>query len=49
MKLNELLSGIEVVSIIGGNMERNIGSVCTDSRRCSDGALFVAIKGVDTD
>jgi UDP-N-acetylmuramoyl-L-alanyl-D-glutamate--2,6-diaminopimelate ligase len=49
MKLSELLAGIEVVSISGGNMERDIESVQTDSRKCSRECLFIAVKGADTD
>lgn len=49
MKLSNLLAGIEVVNIIGGNLERNIEMVCTDSRKCSANSLFIAVKGADVD
>ena len=48
MKLNELLKKIKPIAIIG-NEDIDITGVHIDSRRISDGHLFIAIKGTQTD
>ena len=48
MKLNELLENIEVISN-NGNQLVEITSICSDSRKCKEGSLFIAIKGADND
>lgn len=48
MKLNELLIGIETNGI-QGERDREINSICTDSRKCTDGSLFIAVKGAEAD
>ena len=48
MKLKELLKNIKPIAIIG-NEDIDITGVHIDSRRISDGHLFIAIKGTQTD
>ncbi len=48
MKIIDLLEGIEVVSA-KGNLQREIVKICTDSRKCVDGSLFIAVKGTEND
>lgn len=48
MKLNELLENIEVI-YNNGNQLVEITSICSDSRKCKEGSLFIAIKGADND
>lgn len=48
MKLQELLSGIDVIEIVGDN-QINISGIVSDSRKTSKGSLFVALKGVQVD
>lgn len=44
MQLGKIIenSGVTAVS---GNVNLEIGSICSDSRKVSDGALFIAVKG----
>lgn len=44
MKLKELLKDSKA-TLITGNAETEISSVCSDSRKVSAGALFIAVKG----
>ncbi len=48
MKLKDLLSGIEVVEV-KGDLESGVSGIESDSRKCLDGYLFIAIKGVQVD
>ena len=48
MVLRELLKEIDVKSV-KGNIDADITSVCIDSRQVTPGALFVAIRGTQTD
>lgn len=48
MKLKDLLSDIEVVDI-AGDVEMDVKGIDSDSRKCEDGFLFIAIKGVQVD
>ena len=48
MKLEELLKKIEIVQLIG-SQEIDIAGVSIDSRKASDGHLFMAMKGTLTD
>ena len=48
MKLEEILSGINVVEI-KGNITREISGLEIDSRKIEPGHMFVAVKGTQTD
>ena len=48
MKLRQLLHGIKVLET-NANMEMEIGQVAYDSRKVTEGALFVAISGFASD
>jgi UDP-N-acetylmuramoyl-L-alanyl-D-glutamate--2,6-diaminopimelate ligase len=48
MKIEELLKGIEVVSVNGAK-NRDISGIEFDSRKVKTGSLFVAVKGYKTD
>ncbi len=48
MKIIDLLEDIEVVSATG-NLQAEIMSICTDSRKCVAGSLFIAVKGAEND
>jgi UDP-N-acetylmuramoyl-L-alanyl-D-glutamate--2,6-diaminopimelate ligase len=48
MKLEALLSAIQPVSV-EGPLDREISSLCYDSRRVREGALFFALRGEKTD
>lgn len=47
-RLSQLLSSISVEEIVG-DKEKNITAVVSDSRKARDGALFVAVRGVNVD
>lgn len=48
MRLNSLLQNIKTI-FIGGDTEKEIASICIDSRTVSKDSLFVAIKGTQAD
>ena len=48
MKLNKILSGLDIVSI-SGDSGRDISGLTFDSRTCRDGALFIAVSGTEAD
>ena len=48
MKLNNILNNIEY-EIIKGNLDININDICYDSRKVSEGSLFVALVGSSSD
>lgn len=48
MKLKDIIEGIGVVNTFG-DVEKEIDSIFTDSRKCTAGSLFIAVKGVDND
>ena len=48
MKLDEILSGINIVEI-KGNITREISGLEIDSRKIEPGHMFVAVKGTQTD
>ena len=48
MKLQELLKNIPVTGI-SGDKEKEISGIVYDSRKVSEGSMFVAIKGVQAD
>ena len=48
MKLRELLAGVEILSA-NVNMDMDITDVVYDSRKVTEGSLFVAISGFATD
>ena len=47
-KLNQLLSDIDVIEIIG-DTDKNVSSLESDSRKAEKDGIFVAVKGVTTD
>lgn len=47
-KLNQLLSDIDVIEVIG-DTDKNISSLESDSRKAEKDGIFVAVKGVNTD
>lgn len=49
MKLKDVILGIHIVSTHNLINETDILSICFDSRKCSKGSLFVAIKGTQSD
>jgi UDP-N-acetylmuramoyl-L-alanyl-D-glutamate--2,6-diaminopimelate ligase len=48
MKIKEILNGIEIVSV-NGDANRAVSNIVFDSRKVSEGSLFVAVKGYNTD
>lgn len=48
MILARLLEGIEIIET-NADMTADISDVCCDSRRASEGCLFVAVEGYETD
>lgn len=48
MKLSDIIKGIEIANVIG-NTDMEISSISSDSRQCTQGSLFVAVKGFESD
>lgn len=48
MIIKDIIKGIGVVDTFG-DLTKEISSICIDSRKCTPGSLFIAIKGVDND
>ena len=48
MKLSKLIQGLDA-EILAGTPDTEIPSVCCDSRKAADGALFIAVKGTALD
>ena len=48
MKIQEIIKEVDLINV-NGSMEREISSVCYDSRKVDNGSLFVAIKGLKSD
>lgn len=48
MKLNKLIIGSGVIKTIN-DIERSVSLICTDSRNCKPGSLFIAVKGAEID
>ena len=48
MKLSDIISGIGVTSH-SGSLQKEITSIHTDSRKCTAGSLFIAVKGAEND
>lgn len=48
MKLQDLLKDVEIVEI-KGNIDTEVNSISTDSRKATEGSAFIAIKGVQVD
>lgn len=48
MRLNDILSGIEY-EVIKGSIELDINNICYDSRKVSEGTLFVCLVGANSD
>lgn len=49
MKLKELAAGLPFPYEITGDENTEISGVCTDTRRLTEGSLFVCVKGLKTD
>lgn len=49
MELTKLLNSVRVVSVVGETLRREIGTITSDSREVKRGAIFVAVKGYQTD
>ncbi|MEK6589450.1 MAG: UDP-N-acetylmuramoyl-L-alanyl-D-glutamate--2,6-diaminopimelate ligase [Nitrospinota bacterium] len=45
MKIKEIFDGIELIHL-KGSLDKEISSICYDSRNVKNGSLFVAIKGL---
>ena len=48
MKLEEILKGIDVIASRGIEGIET-GSICFDSRKCTEGSLFIAVNGTESD
>ena len=48
MNLGRIIKGSSVEEV-RGDRNREISSICCDSRKAAPGALFLAVKGVDRD
>ena len=48
MKLSKLCEKLNILEITA-NPDTEISGICYDSRKCSEGSLFVAIKGLSSD
>ena len=48
MKLEQLLEGLDIISI-QGQLDKNVTSLTSDSRKAGEGAMFVAVRGVTVD
>lgn len=48
MKISDIIRRIEVVSITG-DPERDVNLITFDSRKCNDGAMFIAVNGAQAD
>ena len=48
MKLEQYLSELRPIAVIG-NIEQEVSDIASDSRKATDGALFVAVRGTLTD
>lgn len=48
MRLRDVIKDVEVISI-EGDLEKDVASLCYDSRKCGKNSLFVAIPGFRTD
>ena len=48
MKLSDIIKGTGA-TILNGTPETEIGNICSDSRKCGPGSLFIAVKGCTID
>lgn len=48
MKISEIIKGIDIVSATG-NLERDVKLITFDSRKCTDGSMFIAVNGAQAD
>lgn len=48
MKLEQLIDGLDIISI-QGQLDKNVTSLTSDSRKAGEGAMFVAVRGVTVD
>lgn len=51
MQLNKLLQGVELANAedFRNNQDSNISAIYVDSRKCTPGSMFIAVKGVESD
>ena len=48
MRLEDIIKGTNA-TILHGSADSEIGSICSDSRKCTAGSLFIAVKGFAAD
>ena len=48
MKLNDLLKGINILSV-NGDLNIDINNIAYDSRKVKENTLFICIKGFNSD
>lgn len=48
MKLIDILYGVETVNTFT-DPQVEVSAICTDSRQCTEGSMFIAIKGAEND
>lgn len=48
MKLTEIISSLQPIEV-KGSAEKDVKSICIDSRKVEEGSLFVAVKGTQVD
>ncbi len=48
MELIDLLKDVKTTESCG-NQHKEIAAICTDSRNCSEGSMFIAVKGAEAD
>lgn len=49
MKIKDIFEGLALVKEIEGDLDKEITSICCDSRKVENGSLFVAIRGFKSD
>jgi UDP-N-acetylmuramoyl-L-alanyl-D-glutamate--2,6-diaminopimelate ligase len=48
VKLQQLLEGVDVISV-NASLDKNVTALTADSRKASEGSMFVAVRGVTVD
>ena len=46
MKIKEILKNVET---LGNTPQGEVSQICCDSRKCTAGSLFVAVRGAEAD
>jgi len=49
MELTELINSVHAIQVAGDIQQKDVSSVCYDSRKVKQNTLFVAVKGFNTD